>query len=161
MLRNAQRFIHKPLCVIKQLNLELFKKSVRPNILISILVIVSYLTILFLDRHAGMPLFIVQLFAISQIFSGKIDIIHSVPILLITIGQLVFLFLSFRKVNGFQTIILLASPILINIGLMIIFNGIKNQYLDSTYLSTIPFWTCNIIFYILFLLKVKRHTTQG
>ena len=153
--------IAKPLCVIKQLNLELFQKSIRPNILISILVIVSYLTILFLDRHAGMPLFIVQLFAISQIFSGKIDIIHSVPILLITIGQLVFLFLSFRKVNGFQTIILLASPILINIGLMIIFNGIKNQYLDSTYLSTIPFWTCNIIFYILFLLKVKRHTTQG
>mgnify|MGYP004372281655 FL=1 len=149
------------MCVIKQLNLELFQKSIRPNILISILVIVSYLTILFLDRHAGMPLFIVQLFAISQIFSGKIDIIHSVPILLITIGQLVFLFLSFRKVNGFQTIILLASPILINIGLMIIFNGIKNQYLDSTYLSTIPFWTCNIIFYILFLLKVKRHTTQG
>ena len=148
------------MCVIKQLNLELFQKSIRPNILISILVIVSYLTILFLDRHAGMPLFIVQLFAISQIFSGKIDIIHSVPILLITIGQLVFLFLSFRKVNGFQTIILLASPILINIGLMIIFNGIKNQYLDSTYLSTIPFWTCNIIFYILFLLKVKRHTTQ-
>ena len=149
------------MCVIKQLNLELFQKSIRPNILISILVIISYLTILFLDRHAGMPLFIVQLFAISQIFSGKIDIIHSVPILLITIGQLVFLFLSFRKVNGFQTIILLASPIIINIGLMIIFNGIKNQYLDSTYLSTIPFWTCNIIFYILFLLKVKRHTTQG
>lgn len=142
--------------IIQHLNLKLFQKSIRPNILISILVIISYLTILLFDRHSGMPLFLLQLFAIPHMFSGKMDIIQSVPILIITIGQLIFLFLSFRKVNGFQTILLLTSPIIINIGLVIIFNEIKNQYLYSTYLSTIPFWTCNIFFYILFILKRKR-----
>ena len=138
----------------------MLQKSIRPNILISILVILSYLPIMLVDRHAIMPLFLLEFYVIPNLFTTSAVLLNIIPLLAIVIGKILFVIFAFRKTSGYKTILLLSSLLILNLGLSQIFKQFDSNYLEITYKTTIPFWSCSILFYIFFLLKIKRHTTH-
>ena len=138
----------------------MLQKSIRPNILISILVILSYLPIMLVDRHIIIPLFLLEFSGISNLFTTSTEILEITHLLSLTVGKILFVIFAFRKISGYKIILLLSSLLILNLGLSQLFKEFDSHYLETTYLTTIPFWTCTILFYIFFLLKIKRHTTH-
>ena len=96
MLVNEQQ---KNGTLLKGLNLEI-------NMLVYFGAIISFLFIFIVDRHVAVPFIIAEFFAIYQIFKLDSSIITEIlPIILIIVGQVIFLKLGLKRVYRINLIL--------------------------------------------------------
>ena len=118
--------------------------------------IISFLFILIVDRHFAIPFVMAEFFAVKTLLSYEYDQISEfIPFFLIILGQMFFLVFGIQKVNKMKLILLLSSPILINLGLLLFLDELIKAHKISTIKTMIPFWICSLFFYIQYFRELK------
>jgi len=132
------------------------KLKIHPLIFLSLIVSSFFLTVY--GRHVGGPWVLFEILLISELptmlFRG--DLFNFLLIASALTGQLLFLFLGLRTVEGYKLWLLLLSPLLVVIPVITLLLSVT-EFQKQTTQSAIPFFSMVVIFYIYSCWKLKKN----